>query len=266
MYFPAWNRLHAVHYCTDPAGNGHAVRSLLLPRPPAGDPGTGSGGPAGPAEDAPPDPDRRLVIEGNKAWKAAAEVRKRWLATVLFARRNAPRPAGPFVARQLLVMPDPLRSGLAGAPGRELFREITGQRADRLVEVCETTAAGRLPLLMLGPIVTAYEQAMTKGEGKNTWRTDRYAPCPRREAGRYLSFLASIGYPLSAVEQALADDIPYLGDAHVGSDSTDPATDGTGTDSQPGDDGPADDGDGQAETSSAPTGGDGPDDGSPEAA
>ena len=43
--------------------------------------------------DEPPDPARRLVIEGNKAWKAAAEVRKRWLADVLFARRTAPREA-----------------------------------------------------------------------------------------------------------------------------------------------------------------------------
>ena len=41
----------------------------------------------------------------------------------------APRPAKSrqFVARQLLTMPDPLRSGLAAAPGRPLFAEITGQ-------------------------------------------------------------------------------------------------------------------------------------------
>ena len=69
---------------------------------------------------------------------------------------------------------------------------------------------------MLGPIVTAYEQAMTEGEGKNTWRTDRYSPCPRREAGAYLAFLASIGYQLSAIEQALADDTPYTGDRPFG--------------------------------------------------
>ena len=46
----------------------------------------------------------------------------------LFARRTAPREVAPFVARQLLTMPDPLRSGLATAPGRLLFSEITGQR------------------------------------------------------------------------------------------------------------------------------------------
>ena len=70
------------------------------------------------------------MISGNKAWRAASEVRKRWLAS-LFARRTAPREVAPFVARQLLTMPDPLRSGLAAAPGRVLFSEITGQPAAR---------------------------------------------------------------------------------------------------------------------------------------
>ncbi|MGP7999663.1 MAG: hypothetical protein ACLPKI_20435 [Streptosporangiaceae bacterium] len=69
----------------------------------------------------------RLVIEGNKAWQAAAEVRKRWLADVLFARRAAPREVAEFTARQLLAMPEPLRTGLAMAPGRMSFREITRQ-------------------------------------------------------------------------------------------------------------------------------------------
>jgi ParB family chromosome partitioning protein len=212
VYFPAWNRLHRVHYCTNPAEHGHTVRDLLL-RPSADSSGTAEPGALpDPPADSPPDPDRRLVIEGNKAWKAASEVRKRWLAMVLFARRTAPREAAPFVAGQLLAMPDPVRSGLATAPSRLLFSEITGQRAERLLQICDTTAAGRLPLLMLGPIITAYEQAMTEGEGKNTWRTDRYAPCPRREAGRYLAFLASIGYELTVIEQTLADDTPYTGD------------------------------------------------------
>ena len=65
---------------------------------------------------------------------------------------------------------------------------------------------------MLGPIATAYEQAMTEGEGRNTWRTDRYSPCPRREAAAYLAFLASVGHQLSLIEQALVNDTPYTGD------------------------------------------------------
>ncbi len=30
VYFPAWNRLHAVHYCTSPGEHGHAMRGVLL--------------------------------------------------------------------------------------------------------------------------------------------------------------------------------------------------------------------------------------------
>jgi hypothetical protein len=53
---------------------------------------------------------------------------------------------------------------------------------------------------------------MTEGEGRNTWRTDRYAPCSRAQAGHYLAFLASLGYELSAIEQAVADGTPYTGE------------------------------------------------------
>ena len=185
-YFPSWNLLNPVRYCTRPAEHGHTVRTFGLP---------GGGGEAAgqvtppdalpdPPADPDPDPSRKLVIEGNKAWKAASEVRKRWLSGQLFARRTAPREIAPFVARQLLTMPDPLRQGLAAAHTRLLFSEITRQSAGSWLEICDTTTASRLPLLMLGPIVTAYEQSMTEGEGKNTWRTDRYAPCPRRDASR----------------------------------------------------------------------------------
>jgi ParB family chromosome partitioning protein len=179
VFFATWSKLHPVHYCTDPSAHGHAVRSLLLHSGNAGgaDATTAAAVQPDPPVDEPPDPGRWLVIEGNKAWKATSEVRKRWLGNV-FARRSAPREAAPFVARQLLTMPDPVRSGLAGAPGRELFSQITGRTAADWLEACDTTPAARLPLLMLAPIVAAYEAAMTEGEGKNTWRTDRYSPCP----------------------------------------------------------------------------------------
>jgi ParB family chromosome partitioning protein len=137
-------------------------------------------------------------------------VRKRWLADALFARRSAPREVAAFVARQLLTMPEPLRTGLMIAPGRVGFSEITRQNAGAWLEICDTAAASRLPLLMLTPIATTYEYAMTDGLGRATWRTD--STCPRTEAGRYLSFLASLGYHLAPIEQAVADGLPYNGD------------------------------------------------------
>ena len=211
-YFPSWNPLHPVHYCASPEQNGHTMQALLRPGGVAAGTVAPDALPDDPPADTPPDPGRKLVIEGNKAWRAAGEVRKRWIAQ-LFARRTAPREAARFTAGELLRMPDPLRGGLASATDRELFSEITGQPAASWLQICDTTTAARLPLLPLGPIVTAYEQAMSDA---NTWRTDRYSPCPRRDAGRYLTFLASVGYQLASIEQALADDVPWAGDTEPG--------------------------------------------------
>ena len=225
-YFVPWDMRYVIHYCLNPEEHGHTSQSSLLARPPAGgssqvgDAGSGDTPEPGAAPvpaDEPPDPSRRLVIEGNKAWQAAAEVRKRWLADVLFARRSVPREVAAFVARQLLAMPEPLRTGLTMAPGRVSFAEVTRQDAGKWLEICDTTAAARLPLLMLAPIAVTYEYAMTQGEGRNTWRTDgRYSPCPRPQAGGYLAFLASAGYQLTPIEQAVADGVPWTGDTPAG--------------------------------------------------
>jgi ParB family transcriptional regulator, chromosome partitioning protein len=217
VFFRSYDPLTPVHYCASPDLYGHTLRHRDQSRSAAADDTAGTAAPDGGTPDpADTDPSRRLVIQGNREWKAAAEVRKRWLATQLFSRRTAPREAAQFVARQLLRMPDPLRSGLAAAHSMVSFSEITG-RVDRdWLEICDTAPAGRLPLAMLASIVTAYEHAMSDGEGRNTWRTDRYSPCPRPEAAAYLRFLASVGYQLSGIEQAVADLVPYTGDAPPG--------------------------------------------------
>jgi ParB family chromosome partitioning protein len=234
-YFISWDLRNAIYYCASPEEHGHTLRASLSPRPtpPAADGAVGGdtpepGMPPSPA-DEPPDPTRRLVIEGNKAWQAAAEVRKRWLADELFARRAAPREIAQFIARQLLTMPEPLRTGLSIAPGRMSFTEVTRQDAGKWLEICGTTTGARLPLLILAPIAVTYEYAMTQSEGRNTWRTDnRYSPCPRTQAGEYLAFLASIGHTLTPIEQAVADDVPWTGDTPVGTladPSDEPASD-----------------------------------------
>ena len=105
-------------------------------------------------------------------------------------------------------MPEPLRSGLARAHAQALFSQLTGRDDHDWLEACDTAPAGRLPLVMLAPIVTAFEHAMSEGEGRNTWRTDRYSPCPAQQAAGYLTLLASLGYQLSAIEQAVAGQPP----------------------------------------------------------
>jgi ParB family chromosome partitioning protein len=225
-YFQSWNLAHPVYYCASPAEHGHTVRTFGPA--PGGEDGAGpvpdSPLPDDPPSDTAPDPGRRLVVEGNKAWAAAGEVRRRWLPQ-LFARRAAPRQVARFVAGQLLVMPEPLRLGLAAAPAGPLFTDITGLRADQAAEGCETCPAVRLPLLMLAPVAAAYEGAMSGTDAsRSTWRADRYSPCPRPDAGRYLAFLASIGYQLSVIERAVADGVPYTGDTPAGPVSGDPGS------------------------------------------
>ncbi len=208
--FRPWSPLEPSYYCTSPAGHGHASRWQLTNPSSSGD--GSSPGTASTDRDQVPDPGRRLVITGNKAWQAAAEVRHRWLAASFFPRKSVPRQAQVFLARRLLAMPDPLRAGLASAARKALFTTLTGRDASQYDQDCGTATAGRLAVIMLAPVITAYEYAMTEGEGRSTWRTDRYSPCPRGDAGSYLAFLAAIGYPLSAIEQAVADGTPYSGD------------------------------------------------------
>lgn len=155
-------------------------------------------------------------------------MRKRWLRQLL-ARRSAPAEVARFVARQLLTMPEPLRLGLAAAHARALFADVAGHDAGAVMEGCGTCPPSRLPLLMLAPVVVAYEGEMCGADAsrRGTWRADRYSPCPRVDAGRYLAFLASVGYPLAVIEQAVADGVPYTGDTPAGLDLAGPAATGT---------------------------------------
>jgi ParB family transcriptional regulator, chromosome partitioning protein len=98
-------------------------------------------------------------------------------------------------------MPYPLSTGLHAARHWNLFAEVVGCGSGQLEDSCGTVPAARLPLIMLAPVVVTYEQAMTSGEAsKATWRHDKHTTCPYAQAGRYLAFLAELGYQLSAIE------------------------------------------------------------------
>jgi ParB family chromosome partitioning protein len=90
-----------------------------------------------------------------------------------------------------------------------MYRTLGGPAAD----AAASAAQPRLWMLALAPIAAACEDQMTgTGEQRSTWRIDRYAPCPRADAGAWLKFLAQAGYALSPIEQAVADGVPYRGD------------------------------------------------------
>jgi ParB family chromosome partitioning protein len=211
-YLPPWNPLHIVHYCTSPADHGHQFPELA-PSPVQHDDGGTGDQPEPAGQEAGQDPSRRLVIEGNKAWAAAAVVRRRWLAQLL-ARRAAPREVPRFLASQLLTMPAPLRASLGTAMHGELFTQIAGQDAAGAADAVQACPSARLPLLMLAPVAAAWESEITGSDAcrRATWRADKYSPCSRADAGYYLAFLASIGCPLTVIEQCVADGIPYAGD------------------------------------------------------
>ena len=216
VHLSSYNPPIVTHFCTDPDSHGHAPRSSGSALPDLSGRGTtGSDGASmPPAPDTAPVPDsaRRLVIEGNKAWTAAANVRKRWLAGSLLARRTTPREAMPFITAQLLEMPAPVRDAITHASRSSLFQEITGGTIRR-DENISTWPTGRLPIAILAVIAASYEERMDGDQGRFTWRTDRrYTQCPRDDAGAYFRFLASVGYELSPIEQAVANGIPYIGD------------------------------------------------------
>jgi ParB family chromosome partitioning protein len=200
---PSW-------YCLDPDKYGHPRKHQpVLPLARGGsDPGTGS-----PDDSTEPDPGRKLVISGNKAWDAAAKVRHRWLAAFL-SRKAPPAGSGTFVAQfvttQIITMPPPLCQALGGIRNTGTYERISGPAPGD----ASAAAQPRLWMLALAPIAAAYEDQMTATTvSRSTWRTDRHSSCPRADAGIWLSFLARAGYPLSPIERAVADGVPYQGDA-----------------------------------------------------
>ncbi len=82
VFFRSYDPTAPVHYCTDPAAHGHMSPVLLRLLPGLRLRERRARTKAGPARlsTARLTPPVALVIQGNKAWKAAGEVRKRWLA------------------------------------------------------------------------------------------------------------------------------------------------------------------------------------------
>ena len=109
VFFRFYAPLDPVHYCANPDMYGHTFRFRPAASGAAPDPGR-----PGPESVNPhPIPAVGWSSRATGHGRPPPTVRNRWLATHLFARRTAPREAAPFMTRQLLAMPDPLRSGLA---------------------------------------------------------------------------------------------------------------------------------------------------------
>ncbi|MBX6358262.1 MAG: hypothetical protein IRZ05_20730 [Micromonosporaceae bacterium] len=199
VFLRTWGTATPVAYCTRPGSHGYTPPETPL---------SAADAPAASARAG--EPERALVIEGNRAWKASASVRQEWVAALL-ARAGAPKPVLAWVARQLVEMPAPLRDKLTGARHTALWAKLA-----RAIDAASTTMVrpNRLPLLALAPIAVAYEHQMTVPDSSRyIWRHDRTGAVSRADARAYLSLLVELGYHPAPIEQAIIDDRPYRGDA-----------------------------------------------------
>ncbi|MFG1949290.1 ParB/RepB/Spo0J family partition protein [Nonomuraea sp. NPDC048826] len=204
-FFHSWRTERPEMYCSTPERHGYTPPPAIT-LPPS----------AAAADDG---PSRKVVVQGNRAWMAAATVRQEWLATLL-ARKSAPKPVARFITRVLNDMPAPVRDKLGSASLSTLYGKLGGPAA--LQAALATAAPGRLTMLQLLPIAVAWEYQMSvaSAECKNTWREGRHSPCSTADAAVWLRFLVNelgpeLGekaYVPAPIEQALIDGVPYLGD------------------------------------------------------
>lgn len=188
------------YYCLDPRRHGHRSRY-------------GSGRPKGKMTDQ-EKAERRQVIENNKAWKAAEPVRRRHLQGLL-ASRKVPPGTLRYVVGEVLAAPDRVGEGadallaqLLGVTASTGYgRQVGSQLVGRLPD-------SRLPLGLLAQVAADNEHAM----GTHTWRQRDI------RAARWLSFLASVGYSLSDIEQQVIDQAEPASDDDEPDASADDAT------------------------------------------
>lgn len=179
-----WDPTNPRHYCLDPASHGHRNRFGTSGRP----------APTPMSDEA--KAERRAVIEGNKAWRAAEPVRREYVSTLL-TRQTPPKGTLRYVAGRALGRPerfgdghDDLLADLLGVETRQGFGRSVG--AEHLANVTNA----RIPLALLAQVAADHEQAMTV----QTWRSTN------QEAAAWLAWLASIGYSLSEIEQQVVTD------------------------------------------------------------
>ncbi len=131
---------------------------------------------------------RRLVIENNRAWTAAREVRRGWVKTL-------PTGAGNFIAHALTSDSRLLHDHDANTVAAEWFgAEPDSYGTSRaLRDVADQANDKRALVIALGTVLAAYEH----DAGDRAWRQDG----EHSSTGRYLRFLADLGYTLSPVEE-----------------------------------------------------------------
>lgn len=178
-----------IAWCDDPAGNGHHDRFAR----------SGGAGPSDRGEDGKltekARAERRAVIEGNKAWRAARPVRQDWVRTLL-ARKTPPKGTLRFCVTMLMTRPERFGDGKDGHLADMLSRPEPEQTWGRTLgpQLVVAAADARLPLVLLAQVAADFEATAMHD---HLWRS------PTTEAAHWLAWLADTGYQLADIETAV---------------------------------------------------------------
>jgi ParB family chromosome partitioning protein len=175
-----------IYVCTGWKANGHRDRyDRGSDKPKAAD-----------KTDAERDADKKaraLVIENNKAWKAARQVRSEWVKTFL-TRKTPPANIGGFLAVALTRDADLVADVKGNTIAADWFGVASpgyGRSAD-LIKAAGAASDKRAHVIALGTVLAGYEARATD----SAWRENG----DHSSTGRYLRLLKTLGYVLSDVE------------------------------------------------------------------
>ncbi|MEV7090433.1 ParB N-terminal domain-containing protein [Streptomyces sp. NPDC093085] len=191
-------------YCSAPGLYGHVAPETA----------SGGGGTKTAAEVEAERAARAAVKKGNIDWDAAEALRRKWI-TDLIKRRNLPK-----TATNALIghVNDALLNGSWGIADdlnkggtTEILAAFLGVNSEQAKD--RGSFAGhvakdprRAPQLQFAAIAAVRE----KCANRSAWRTDsQHAPWARKPTGRWFRVLASLGYPLTPIEQSVVDEEPY---------------------------------------------------------
>ncbi|MFC7928619.1 ParB N-terminal domain-containing protein [Streptomyces cinereoruber] len=191
-------------YCSAPGLYGHTV-----PESASGDSGTKTA-----AQKEAERAARAAVKKGNIDWDAAEAVRRKWI-TDLIKRRNLPKST---VNALIGHVNEALLSGTWGVSD-DLNKDATSQILATFLGLNAQQAKNRTnfsghaakdprraPQLQFAAIAAVRE----KCANRSAWRTDdQHAPWTRKPTASWFKVLESLGYPLTPIEQAVADEEPY---------------------------------------------------------
>ncbi|AXG78902.1 ParB N-terminal domain-containing protein [Streptomyces paludis] len=191
-------------YCSAPGLYGHAV--------PEG--ASASGSATTSADKEAERAARAAVKKGNIDWDAAEALRRKWI-TDLSKRRNLPKSTTStlieHVNEALLNGSWGISDDLNKEGTTEILAGFLGLNAEQAKDRGSFTGhvakdPRRAPQLQFAAIAAVRE----KCANRSAWRTDdQHAPWTRKPTARWFKILASLGYPLTPIEQSVVDEEPY---------------------------------------------------------